>query len=105
MSSVTKKDLILAVSEETGLPQIDTKLIVEEIFEAISKVLEDNNSLEIRGFGTFYNQLRKPRPARNIKTGEIVPLPERVVPLFRYSNDLKSKIDSALKGGEVTDIF
>ena len=81
------------------------KVVVEELLEVISETLEKDNSIEIRGFGTFYTKIRKPRPARNIKTGETVPLKERVVPLFRYSADLKGKIDRANKGGPIESIF
>jgi nucleoid DNA-binding protein len=40
--------------------------------------------------------MRKPRPARNPKTGEVVPLNRRLVPLFKYSGDMKKKIVDAL---------
>jgi nucleoid DNA-binding protein len=40
--------------------------------------------------------MRKPRPARNPKTGEVVPLFRRIVPLFKYSGDLKKKIADTL---------
>jgi len=105
VSAVTKKDLVQAVADETGLTQIDAKVVVEELLDVISETLENDNSIEIRGFGTFYTKIRKPRPARNIKTGETVPLKERVVPLFRYSADLKGKIDRANKGGPIESIF
>jgi nucleoid DNA-binding protein len=36
--------------------------------------------------------MRKPRPARNPKTGDVVPLYRRLVPLFKYSGDMKKKI-------------
>jgi DNA-binding protein HU-beta/integration host factor subunit beta len=69
---------------------------VEELLETTSNFLEQNKTIEIRGFGTFYTRLRKPRPARNPKTGEVVPLQRRRVPLFKYSNELKEKISDSL---------
>jgi nucleoid DNA-binding protein len=96
MANVTKHDLIVAVSKVTGLTQADTKIGVEELLETISKILETGKHIEIRGFGTFYTKIRKPRPARNPKTGDVVPLPRRVVPLFKYSSELKSKIVAEL---------
>jgi integration host factor subunit beta len=84
MSNTTKHDLIVDVSKSTGLTQADTKIVVEELIETIAKNLEDGRNIEIRGFGTFYTRIRKPRPARNPKTGEVVPLYKRVVPLFKY---------------------
>lgn len=97
MANTTKHDLIASVSKFTGLTQADTKIVVEEFLETVAQILEDNKTIEIRGFGTFYTKERKPRPARNPKTGEVVPLPRRVVPLFKYSSEIKKRISSSLK--------
>jgi len=97
MSNATKHDLIVGVSKSTGLTQADTKIVVEELLETIAKNLESGKNIEIRGFGTFYTRIRKPRPARNPKTGEVVPLHKRVVPLFKYSNEFKGSISDALQ--------
>ncbi|MGA3052447.1 MAG: HU family DNA-binding protein [Chitinispirillaceae bacterium] len=94
--NTTKHDLIAQVAKRIGLTQSDTKVVVEELLETISRLLEEQNSIEIRGFGTFYTKMRKPRPARNPKTGEVVPLNRRLVPLFKYSGDMKKKIVNAL---------
>lgn len=96
MANTTKHDLIASVSKFTGLTQADTRIVVEELIETISKFLEQNRTIEIRGFGTFYSKVRKPRPARNPKTGDVVPLQWRRVPLFKYSNELKKKISGTL---------
>lgn len=97
MSNTTKHDLIVDVSKATGLTQADTKIVVEELLETVAKNLEEEKNIEIRGFGTFYAKIRKPRPARNPKTGEVVPLHKRVVPLFKYSNEFKTSISEALQ--------
>ncbi|MDG5813908.1 integration host factor subunit beta [Chitinispirillales bacterium ANBcel5] len=97
MPNTTKHDLIASVAKSTGLTQADTKIVVEELLETVSTFLESGKNIEIRGFGTFYTKERKPRPARNPKTGEVVPLLRRVVPLFKYSSDLKSKISDTLQ--------
>ncbi len=104
MANTTKHDLIASVSKFTGLTQADTKVVVEEFLETISQILEENKTIEVRGFGTFYAKERKPRPARNPKTGEVVPLPRRAVPLFKYSSELKKKISQSLGDGQSTGI-
>ena len=96
MANTTKHDLVVSVSKFTGLTQSDTKVVVEEFLDTISEFLEDGKTIEVRGFGTFHTKVRKPRPARNPKTGEVVPLPRRVVPLFKYSSELKKKISSSI---------
>lgn len=95
--NTTKHDLIVDVSRQTGLTQADTRIVVEELIETLSHTLEEGRTIEIRGFGTFYTKIRKPRPARNPKTGDVVPLGKRVVPLFKYSNELKKRIAAQVK--------
>ncbi|NLG17584.1 MAG: integration host factor subunit beta [Fibrobacter sp.] len=97
MANTTKHDLIAEVSKYTGLTQGDTKIVVEELLETVASILEHGNSIEIRGFGTFYSKSRKPRPARNPKTGEVIPLQKRVVPLFKFSGELKKTITDSLQ--------
>jgi nucleoid DNA-binding protein len=96
LPNTTKHDLIAVVSKYTGLTQADTKIVIEELLESIASILENGKNIEIRGFGTFYTKMRKPRPARNPKTGDVVPLYRRIVPLFKYSSELKKKITETL---------
>ena len=104
MANTTKHDIIASVAKYTGLTQADTKIVVEELLQTVGTILEEGKSIEIRGFGTFYTKERKPRPARNPKTGEVVPLHRRVVPLFKYSSELKRKIaQSLLENNPVTE--
>lgn len=105
MKTVTKRDIVIDITNHTGFTQTEIKNVVETILSEISDVLAENNSIELRGFGTFYPKVRKPRPARNIHTGEVVPLQKRVVPLFRYSSNLKDLIDHGNKGSEVVPVF
>lgn len=105
MSTVTKRDLVCEVAEHTGFTQVEVKETVEHLLNGITEIMAENNTLEIRGFGSFYPKVRRPRPARNIRTGEVVPLKKRVVPLFRYATGVKEKINNALKGGEIEPIF
>ena len=96
MPNTTKHDIIASVAKFTGLTQADTKIVVEELLQTIGIILEEGKCIEIRGFGTFYTKVRKPRPARNPKTSEVVPLHRRVVPLFKYSSELKKRISQKL---------
>jgi nucleoid DNA-binding protein len=102
VTNKTKQDLIADVAKFTGLTQADTKIVVEVLLETVSNFLEQEKTIEIRGFGTFYTKERKPRPARNPKTGEVVPLDRRLVPLFKYSNELKRKISDSVKANRAS---
>ncbi|HEU4436134.1 MAG TPA: HU family DNA-binding protein [Verrucomicrobiae bacterium] len=89
---MTKADLVERVAEKTGLTRTDVMVVVENFLEQIKKTLEEGNNIEIRGFGTFKVKARKARKARNPRTGEEVPVPDRKVPVFKPSNEFKAVI-------------
>jgi len=89
---MTKADLVERVAEKTGLTRTDVMVVVENFLEQIKKTLEEGNNIEIRGFGTFKVKARKARKARNPRTGEEVPVPDRKVPVFKPSNEFKAAI-------------
>lgn len=89
---MTKADLVERVAEKTGLTRTDVMVVVENFLEQIKKTLEEGSNIEIRGFGTFKVKKRKARKARNPRTGEEVPVPDRKVPVFKPSNEFKAVI-------------
>lgn len=96
MRNITKQDLILEIAKSTGFIQGDIRAVVEEFFNSTAEFLAREKTIEIRGFGTFHTKIRKPRPARNPKTGEIVQLGTRIAPLFKFSADLKNKMNQRI---------
>lgn len=103
MANITKQSLIQEIAKSTGFVRNDIKIVVEQFLDLLGEKLIDGNTIEIRGFGTFACKPRKARPARNPRTGETVLINERLVPTFKFSNDIKDKINS-LEGilGEVS---
>ena len=89
---MTKADLVERVAEKTGLTRTDVAVVVDSLIDVIKKSLESGHNIEIRGFGTFKIKLRKARKARNPRTGEVVPVPDRKVPVFKPSNEFNSMI-------------
>lgn len=94
MPNITKQSLIQEIAKSTGFVRSDIKIVVEQFLELIGEKLIDGNTIEIRGFGTFACKPRKARPARNPRTGETVLIEERLVPTFKFSNDIKDKINT-----------
>jgi DNA-binding protein HU-beta/integration host factor subunit beta len=92
--NVTKQSLIQDIAKSTGLARNDIKVVVEQFLDLVGERLIDGNTIEIRGFGTFACKPRKARPARNPRTGETVLIEERLVPTFKFSNDIKDKINT-----------
>ena len=67
--------------------------IVFSIVESISTAINENDRVEIRGFGSFFKKNYSSYKGRNPKTGESVMVPEKNLPLFRPSKDLISKLN------------
>lgn len=89
---MTKADLVEGVASKTGLTKTDVAVVVDTFLYAIKDALEGGKNIEIRGFGTFKVKLRKARKARNPRTGDEVPVPDRKVPVFKPSNEFKALI-------------
>jgi nucleoid DNA-binding protein len=89
---MTKADLVEGVATKTGLTKTDVAVVVDTFLDAIKDTLEGGKNIEIRGFGTFKVKLRKARKARNPRTGDEVPVPDRKVPVFKPSNEFKALI-------------
>lgn len=84
---MTKKEVIAAISEETGMAQKNVSVVVESLISTIKEAQEKDGRVDFRGFGSFVKKVRKARTARNIKTGETVDVPEKTVLVFRQSRN------------------
>ena len=94
---MTKADIVDEIAKSTGLTKIETKAVVDGVFSSIIGAIAAGKRIELRGFGVFKYKSRKPRMARNPKTGELVPLDKRYVPVFKPSPEFLGKVNVALK--------
>lgn len=81
--ALTKRDLVIAVSKETGITQVDVKRVVHDVLHQIIETLKAGNTIELRNFGVFKVRQRAPRRGRNPKTGQEVPVPPKRVVVFK----------------------
>jgi len=89
---MTKKDIILKVSDETNLKQTDVKKIVQKTFDFMVESLVRGEKIELRNFGVFKIKARKSRTGRNPRTGQVVPVPPRKVVVFKPGLEMKQKV-------------
>ena len=89
---MTKADLVEKVAEKTGFTKTETAVIIESFLTVIKDVMKEGHTIEIRRFGSFKLKERKPRVARNPKTGKPVEVEKRVVPVFKPSKIFKDEI-------------
>lgn len=91
---MTKSVLIDKVAEKVeGLTRKQTEIIVDTVFDGIKEALAKGEKIEIRGFGNFRLKQRRPRRARNPKTGEGVDVPSKRVLHFKVGKALKDALN------------
>ena len=101
--NVTKADIVDKIATQTGLTKFETKAVVDGFLLSIIESLADGKRIELRGFGVFSVKSRKPRMARNPRTGEPVPLEERFIPTFKVSSEFQDKVHTALRGENASE--
>ena len=89
---MTKKDIVLKITDVTGIKQVDVKTIVQQTFNVIIESLMRNEKVELRNFGVFKIKERRARFGRNPRTGASVPVPPRKVVVFKPGLEMKQKI-------------
>jgi len=89
---MTKEDMAKAIAQEMGITQKQVQQIVQRVFDGIIATLVEKGRIELRNFGVFEVKKRKPRPARNPRTGEKVWLPERAVVTFKPGREMEEKV-------------
>jgi integration host factor beta subunit len=92
---MTKKDLINQVQVKYKFySNKDIAHAVNIIFASMAEALQNGERIEIRGFGNFTIRERKPRLARNPKSGSPVNLRERKTPFFKTGKELRIKVNN-----------
>jgi DNA-binding protein HU-beta/integration host factor subunit beta len=94
---VTKKDMAKAIAEEMGLTQIQAKEIIQRVFDGITETLLNEGRIELRNFGVFEVKQRKPRKARNPRTGEKVKVPAKRVVTFKPGREMEERVGQLTK--------
>jgi nucleoid DNA-binding protein len=93
LSTITKKELALLVSQQANCKKNIAAEMVDSLFIARRNSLIDGNRIEIRGFGVFQVKDTRPKPAaRNPRTGEIIYVPARRKTHFKPGRLLKEAL-------------
>jgi len=92
MSTVTKKELIGRIAEQTQAKRILVKRVIQAFLDEITAELGKNNRLEFRDFGVFETRTRAPRTAQNPKTLERVEVPAKRTVKFKMGRLMKEKL-------------
>jgi integration host factor subunit beta len=94
---VTKKDMAKAIAEDVGLTQAQVMGIIQGVFDGITESLVKEGRTELRNFGVFEVRKRKPRTARNPRTGEKVDVPAKMVVAFKAGREMELRVGQVKK--------
>ena len=93
LMTLTKRDLVVRISEDTGLTQTQVFDVVQKTLDYITEALAKGGRVEIREFGVFEVKTRKARVGRNPQKPEIeVPIPTRSMVKFKMGNIMRAEV-------------
>ena len=80
--TLTKAELAELLFERLGLNKRESNDMVEAFFELVHNTLVSGDDVKLSGFGNFNIRRKAPRPGRNPRTGESIPIKARNVVTF-----------------------
>ena len=92
--ALTKAQLADLLFEQIGLSKRESKDMIDAFFSLIAGSLVDGTDVKLTGFGNFQIRTKAPRPGRNPRTGEAIPIAARRVVTFHASQKLKEQIQN-----------
>lgn len=91
--TLTKRDLVTRISNETGLVQQQVLDIVQKTLDHIAEALAKGDKVELRNFGVFEVKIRKARVGRNPNAPATdVPIPARSVVKFKSGKEMRAEV-------------
>ena len=93
MANLTKRDLVVRISTETGVVQHQVFDIIQRTLDAITDSLSKGQDVELRNFGVFQVRLSKPRVGRNPNVpGSNFAIPERATVKFKSGKIMRQNV-------------
>jgi len=97
MATITKRDLIVKISDQKGLTQKQVSDVIQCFIEEVTSDLSKNDAVVLRNFGTFHVIKTKPKIGRNPKHPDVdLQIPARAVVRFKPGKELKESVSRLL---------
>ena len=94
--SMNKTGIVNKIAAEVGMQQNVVRQVVRMALDGIIDCIASEGGLELRDFGVFAVRTRKPRKARNPRTGAPAMVPERKVVTFKPGKTVKARIAATM---------
>ena len=93
MGTLTKRELVVSISNETGLVQHQVFDVVQRTLDHLTDALAKGDTIELRNFGVFEVRLTKARVGRNPnKPGSSFVIPPRATVKFKSGKIMRQKV-------------
>ena len=93
--ALTKAQLADLLFEHIGLNKRESKEMIDAFFDLMAQKLIEGTDVKLSGFGNFQIRTKAPRPGRNPRTGEAIPIKARRGVTFPASSKLKEPIQNS----------
>ena len=91
--TLTKRELVIRISEETGLIQNQVFDVVQKTLNYITESLAKGDKVELRNFGVFEVKIRKAKIGRNPNQPETaVPIPACAMVKFKAGKEMAAEV-------------
>ena len=93
MANLTKRDLVVAISNETGVIQSKVFEVIQKTLDHITDSLAKGDNVELRNFGVFEVRLTRSRVGRNPNQPDVdVPIPSRATVKFKAGKIMRQRV-------------
>src|SRR6266487_3947432 len=94
MPKLTKRDIVVSISNQTGMVQHQVFDVVQRTLDKITDSLANNIPVELRNFGVFQPRLTKPRVGRNPnQPGSSFVIPPRATVKFKAGKIMRQRVE------------
>jgi nucleoid DNA-binding protein len=94
---MTRDDFFAALSKRMKTTKEQAEKSFDHCIKALQELLMNGDELTIPGFGKFMTSKRQARTARHLQTGQALPVPPRVLPVFKPGGTLKMRVNNAFR--------
>ena len=89
---MNKNELSAEIARRTGISRKDAEAAIVTMTEIVCEKLQEDEKVQIVGFGTYEVKHRPARKARNPKTGEAIQIAARRSAIFKPGKALKQAV-------------
>jgi DNA-binding protein HU-beta len=90
---MNKTELIEAMADSADISKAAAARAMDGMIEAITKAMQNGDTVSILGFGTFTVRARAARTGRNPKTGEPMEISASRSPAFKAGKAFKDAVN------------